>query len=169
MNSLSDNELLVLAEMLESEARKEGVTKFIAGAAIIRDGGVLIIRRLSTESLLPNYWELPSGGAEYNDSTIIDTLKREVLEETGLTIDSIKTYLGYFDYKTIKHAKVRQWNFLVEVKNSEITLSENEHDAYRTVININDIPIKISNESKKTVETAIEEIKTASKNKKEIV
>ncbi|KXL44769.1 hypothetical protein M433DRAFT_154854 [Acidomyces richmondensis BFW] len=46
-------------------------------------GQVLIIQRASQDSM-PNKWELPGGGVDDNDSTILHAAARELWEEAGL-------------------------------------------------------------------------------------
>lgn len=146
-----------LASDLEEQAGVDGVTKHIAGAAVIISGGILIIKRISSELLLPEYWELPSGGREPHDLCIIDTLHRELKEETGLLIKDVIYYIGFFDYKTTTHKKVRQWNFLVTPENNKIVLSPTEHDSYKIINNFSKITdnILMSIESKTVLFNAL--------------
>ena len=77
--------------------KKIGHDKIIvAGArAIIRNkkGEVLLIRRTDT-----GRWGMPAGSLELGDS-VIDALKREVLEETGLKVISCRPMAIYSDPK----------------------------------------------------------------------
>lgn len=160
INQISPEHALKLASKLERQADLDGVTKHIAGAVAIVDGGALVIRRLDSEPLLPGYWELPSGGREPGDASILDVLQRELVEETGRPLAAIRKYLGFFDYQTSKHPKVRQWNFLVEVEPGEVKLSPDEHDAYLVFQRVEDVPadLLISAESRKVLIGALEEI-----------
>jgi len=159
-NQVSPEDALQLASKLEQQADLDGVTKHIAAAVAIVDGGVLAIRRLESEPLLPGYWELPSGGREPGDASIIDVLRRELAEETGRPLAAIRKYLGFFDYQTRKHPKVRQWNFLVEVEPGEVRLSPDEHDAYQVFQRVEDVPadLLISVESRAVLIGALEEL-----------
>jgi len=77
--------------------KKIGHDKIIvAGArAIIRNkkGEVLLIRRTDT-----GRWGMPAGSLELGDS-VIDAVKREVLEETGLKVISCRPMAIYSDPK----------------------------------------------------------------------
>ena len=55
-------------------------------AAIFRDGKVLLVRRAGPPA--KGLWTLPGGRVEVGE-TLVDAVRREVLEETGLTIDVI--------------------------------------------------------------------------------
>lgn len=55
-------------------------------AAIIRDGRVLIVRRANPPAL--GLYTLPGGVVESGE-TLVEALKREIAEETGLTIDPV--------------------------------------------------------------------------------
>lgn len=142
-----------LTKLLENEATRDGVTKHVGGAVPVIDGGILIIKRASHETFLPDYWEIPSGGREKSDDTIFSTVERELREETGLEITSIVSYLGFFDYSTKTNHKVRQWNFLVSVFDNQVKLCPTEHDAYRIIKGIAEIDsgLLISVESKNVI------------------
>ena|SRR6185369_10896059 len=56
-------------------------------AVIARDGKILLIKR-GVEPF-KGFWALPGGYVEW-DETVEDAVKREVLEETGLTVKSLK-------------------------------------------------------------------------------
>jgi 8-oxo-dGTP diphosphatase len=54
------------------------------GAAIVRRGRLLLLRR-SSEGAFPGVWEIPGGHVETGESLEV-ALRREVREETGLTV-----------------------------------------------------------------------------------
>lgn len=59
----------------------------IAGAFIIKDGKVLLLKQLSDDiEHQPNKWGPPAGHGEVNES-LEETLRREVKEETNLDIE----------------------------------------------------------------------------------
>jgi len=55
-------------------------------AAIFRDGNVLLVRRAGAPA--KGLWTLPGGRVEVGE-TLVEAIRREVQEETGLTIDVI--------------------------------------------------------------------------------
>ena len=65
----------------------------------------------------------------WNKEKIYDSLIREVKEETNLDVVNVKLYIGSFDYISGKGKKARQYNFVLDVKNTgNIILTE--HDEY---------------------------------------
>lgn len=84
-------------------------------------------------------WELPSGKVDPGE-TLDQSLAREVLEETGLTVTAVSRYLGKFDYRSSGGKRSRQYNFAVDVKKNEpIELAE--HDAYAWTDITDDLPV----------------------------
>jgi len=56
-------------------------------AVIVRDDKVLLIKRGSEP--FAGFWALPGGYVDW-DETVEDAVKREVMEETGLTVTSLE-------------------------------------------------------------------------------
>ncbi|WKX70831.1 NUDIX hydrolase [Streptomyces sp. XD-27] len=120
------NELL---EDLTHTAEREGVEKTVVGAVIADpDGKVLLLHRAAGD-YLGGLWELPSGGVE-NGEDLVDALRREVAEETGLTVAAVGDYLGHFDYRSGSGRKTRQFNFTAAVTTTDETVKLTEHDAH---------------------------------------
>lgn len=57
-----------------------------ASASIFRDGKVLLVRRAREPA--KGFYSLPGGRVEFGESLVV-ALTREVMEETGLTIDIV--------------------------------------------------------------------------------
>ncbi len=68
--------------------------KLTVDGAIIRDGKILLIRRINNP--FKNRWALPGGYVEY-DEKVEDAAIREVLEETGLKVEIEKLFSVYSD------------------------------------------------------------------------
>ncbi len=102
--------------------------RVVVSAIIAHRDKFLILKRSSSEKIFPKKWEFPSGKVEFGES-IGDTLKREVEEETGLTIRSSKflSSRSYtFDYQDDDGYKTRhniELMFIVRVNEGRIRLS----------------------------------------------
>ena len=93
---------------------------------------LLLLQRAETEDVYPLMWELPGGGAESDDATLLSTVVREAEEETGLTVTKIWGTFPGFEYETSK-SKAIQFNFLAGVEvgtESNIRLNPKEHCAF---------------------------------------
>jgi len=132
-------------ENLKEKAQRQGVQRFVAGAVIIRQGKFLILKRKQGD-FLSGLWELASGKLEENE-TLIEGLKREVEEETGLKVEKVLKYLSDFDYVSGSGKKTRQFNFLVEVGEGDIKLSE--HEDFAWITNDESVKYNISDSVKK--------------------
>ncbi|MGY5853100.1 MAG: NUDIX hydrolase [Candidatus Thorarchaeota archaeon] len=64
------------------------------GAVVVGELGVLLVRRDKDPS--KGLWSIPGGGVEIGE-TLEDSLKREILEETGVYAEPVQ-FLGAFDY-----------------------------------------------------------------------
>lgn len=62
-------------------------------ALILRDGAVCLIERGAEP--FKGYWGMPGGAVELGE-TVTESLRREVQEETGLTVE-VERFLGYRD------------------------------------------------------------------------
>ncbi|ACS85980.1 NUDIX hydrolase [Musicola paradisiaca] len=161
--SPQDSAYSKMLRQFESQAQQEGITRQTLGAAVVFNGGILLVRRSANDPRLPGYWEIPGGGRTPNDHNLLATLMRELHEETGLRLSYIRHYLGFFDYslettnQAGKPEKVRQWNFLVDVAPEAICLCPQEHDAWQIVRQSSEIPDDwpISEESRFVVSSAI--------------
>ncbi|MBC7267730.1 NUDIX domain-containing protein [Streptomyces albogriseolus] len=125
-----------LAAELEDQAHAEGIHDLVAGAIIVHDGSVLVVRR-NPDDYLGGTWETPASRLEKSES-IIDALHREITEETGLTT-AIDRYAGHFDYTNSRGRTSRQFVFTcTPEKPGPVILSE--HDRYLWVREIDQLP-----------------------------
>ena len=91
---------------------------------------LLLIRRAATERAFPGLWEVPGGGAELTDATLLDTVVREVAEETGLRVTEIVEFLEYLDFRGGTGRGWRKHNFIVEVEKGDVVTDPAEHDEF---------------------------------------
>ncbi|MFZ1108959.1 MAG: NUDIX hydrolase [Rhodomicrobium sp.] len=111
---------------LLTAAERDGVQKLVVGAVIERGGDVLILRRAQGEDF-SGLHEIPSGTVDAGED-LIGALRREVSEETGLTVERVLRYVNSFDYLSGSGRKTRQLNFAVEASGGPVTLNPHEHD-----------------------------------------
>ncbi|KAA8909413.1 NUDIX hydrolase domain-like protein [Sphaerosporella brunnea] len=91
---------------------------------------ILLLRRAATEPSFPSLWEVPGGGCEATDLSVLDTVAREVQEETGLTVARIGEFLGFVEFEGRTGSRWGKANFVVEVvpgTESEVRVDPNEH------------------------------------------
>ncbi|WP_336053084.1 NUDIX hydrolase [Streptomyces sp. CA2R101] len=116
---------------LLAAADRDAVTKHVVGAVIPDGDGRVLLMRRAADDFLGGLWELPSGGVDPGES-LLDALRREVREETGLPLVSIDDYLGHFDYTSGSGKRARQFTFAASADlGVPVRLSPDEHDAYR--------------------------------------
>ena len=112
---------------IEQQAKKDGIERFVVGAVIVNDESILFVRR-AQDDFMGGIYELPSGKVDTGEG-LIEALKREILEETNLTINNIIDLCDTFDYKSKSGIQTRQFNFVVSVSNIDtIKLDPKEHD-----------------------------------------
>jgi 8-oxo-dGTP diphosphatase len=114
------------------EARQLGVERFIAAAIFVCTDRALVLRRLTTETDLPGLWELPGGGVEPGES-VLEGLRREIDEETGIVFEAMPHLSSWFDYRNSKGTRSRQFNFLIELPHEISPARHPEHDAYQWI------------------------------------
>ena len=118
-----------LYELLIRKGKQEGIVKNVVGAIILNEKNEVLIMSRKTDDFMGGIDELPSRNMEQGEN-IYDSLIREVKEETNLDVVNVKLYIGSFDYISGKGKKARQYNFILDVKNTgNIILTE--HDEYK--------------------------------------
>ena len=118
-----------LYELLIRKGKQEGIVKNVVGAIILNEKNKVLIMSRKTDDFMGGIDELPSGNMEQGEN-IYDSLIREVKEEINLDVVNVKLYIGSFDYISGKGKKARQYNFVLDVKNTgNIILTE--HDEYK--------------------------------------
>ena len=106
----------------------------------------------------PLFWEFPRGGCSEKE-VLIDCLKREVKEETGLDIIPLK-FVDKFQYTADKGTRLStQHNFLCKMKDPEqqVKLSK-EHQNYQWITTVGEAELMVLPEMKKSISKAFEMI-----------
>lgn len=112
---------------------------FVATGALLFDSAtpprILLIQRASHDSM-PDKWEVPGGGCDDEDKSILHAVAREVWEETGLLVNRIGQRVGGAQLFATRSGKtVCKFHFVVEVgKNEagemEVKIDPDEHQAF---------------------------------------
>lgn len=102
---------------------------------------ILILKRSSTDDVLPDYWDIPGGTLKDGEDPTTGTI-REVKEEAGIDIENPSLF---FYTSTVDQAKNKQFViliFIAQYQSGEIVLNHNDHDDYQW-INLDD-PIDLN-------------------------
>jgi len=152
MNSKVDQKLL---KELNKKLENDGIEKVVVGAVIFLDNKVLLLERLPDE-FKGGLVELPSGTVEFKEA-IVDSLKREVKEETDLDILELNRYIDFFDYLSSSGKKVRQFNFVVTVGPGKVQISQLEHSRFLLFDPLGDDfqSLNISAETKEVIQKSL--------------
>lgn len=149
-NNVSEN---VISKIMK-EIEQDGIQKIVVGAVIpFNHLSPLLVQRAS-DDFMGGLVELPSGTVDKGE-TLIEALVREVQEETGLTLSSIDSFIGTFDYLSGSGKKTRQVNFKARTTDLQVVLSP-EHEAFFTysVLSPEFNKLNISSHTKRTIENA---------------
>lgn len=108
----------------------------VATAIIVKDGKYLIAKRSEREKAFPGLWTVPGGKLELNDyskrakdtedcwyNVFEHLIKREVMEETGLTVKNIK-YLTSLSFIRPDNVPTVVVSFFADYDSGEVNLSE---------------------------------------------
>ncbi len=117
-------------EELKMIARDSGIGRYVVGI-VVPDGGRVLLLQRKADDFMPNIYEFPGGKVEPGES-LPDAIRRELLEETGMTLKGIKKYLGHFEYATAYGTVTRQFNFVVDA-DTPGRIVHPEHQAFAWV------------------------------------
>ena len=88
-------------------------SRVVVVAVIEKDGKILLGRKPKDKGPYPNTWHLLGGGVHLDEETLEDAVKREVKEETGLTIASLQRTQFDEDYEPNKHGELTHYVWFV--------------------------------------------------------
>lgn len=120
-----DAEIVARLRASAADAAARGITRVVVGAVVCDAGRVLLLRRRG-DDFMGGLLELPSGEVSEGED-VVDALRRELLEETGLEIDHFVAELPSFDYFSRSGQRTRQLNVSVTPRVAErVTLTEHD-------------------------------------------
>jgi len=115
-------------DALMSQARADGVQRFVVGAVVGRNRQALLIRRRA-DDFMGGMFELPGGKVEAGE-TLLAALHRELAEEIGCAPRTIVKACTSFDYRSKSGALTRQFNFVVTIDAACTIRLSSDHDAH---------------------------------------
>lgn len=133
--------LLISNKLLET-ARKNGIERNAVRLIIKQNNTILMLRRAKSDHF-PDLYELPGGGLK-KDEDIFSAGKRELLEETSLSVKEFLSMPDSFDFNAASdNKKCRGYVLNVLTGKKDIILNPDEHSEYRwvTVEEINSLPM----------------------------
>jgi len=87
-------------------------TRVIVSAVIEKNRDLLFGKKKKDVGPYPNTWHLIGGGIDDGES-LIDAIKREILEEAGIEVEIIKSFGFDEDFEPNKHGEMTHYIFLV--------------------------------------------------------
>lgn len=87
----------------------------------------LIVKRHKNEIAFPGKWAFPGGKVEKGQN-ILETLKKEIMEEVGLEIEDFKKFLKDYTFIRPDGHNVVGFCFEVITKTEDVTISEDFED-----------------------------------------
>jgi 8-oxo-dGTP diphosphatase len=97
----------------------------VAGRAVIRDRGKILLLRRASDGFDGGLWELPGGKLEAGEE-LVAALSREIHEETGLTVAIGQPFVTWHFLK--EPFWVTGVTFLTDLVSGEVVLSHEHSD-----------------------------------------
>ncbi|MBI5401707.1 NUDIX domain-containing protein [Candidatus Wolfebacteria bacterium] len=106
---------------------------YIAVKALIKNKDSFLVLKTADSNQNNNLsgWETPGGRLEVGEE-IIDGLKREIKEETGLIVKILFPF-NAFSANVGRENSIVGINYLVEYNGGEVKIDTNEHSNYRWI------------------------------------
>jgi 8-oxo-dGTP diphosphatase len=120
---------VVDAEVARTEFGKRSITEVAVGILIRPNGDFLMTTRPAGKAYA-GYWEFPGGKLEVNE-TVVDALRRELIEEIGVTIEDAHVWRSSIvDYP---HALVRLTFCKVFAWTGQLHMRESQQFAWQSL------------------------------------
>lgn len=170
MEALGLNKSQCLSTYLDESGKP--YDKLVVGAIIFKQTtktvpNILLLKRAAHEKHYPDIFEIPGGKIEDSDPTVLDAVKREIFEETGLevfeVIGSAKPFSYILEKRFVENsAEVSsvwrsslQMNFVCEVVAGTIfRVDPNEHSEGRFVGRGEPVALEVTEQMRLVVEDA---------------
>ncbi|MBI2583448.1 MAG: NUDIX domain-containing protein [Candidatus Aenigmarchaeota archaeon] len=129
------------------------------GGALFNNGKLLVVKRVASEIMRPNDWEIPGGKNEEGESDG-EALRREFIEETQIKVNVKERYHTFhYDYKG---EPAEENDYFVASDSYDVKIGPQEHSEFRWVTKDEARALKMSAEMKKSVMKAFAIVQSAS-------
>jgi 8-oxo-dGTP diphosphatase len=88
-------------------------SRVVVTILIEHNGKYLLGKKSNGVGPYPNTWHFPGGGVQLGEESLIDAVKREISEETGLEVSDLTRVAFDEDYEQDKHGKLTHYLFLL--------------------------------------------------------
>ena len=95
------------------------------------DGSFLICKRHPDKDVYPGYWEASAGGSALQGENPEQCARRELFEETGITVDSFE--LINVAFRDASHSLIYSFITVVDCDKDAVTLQEGENTDFKWV------------------------------------
>jgi len=131
------SEVRVELNRIEKEASEQARVCVPGGLIVNEKGQVFVQRRVKDRRLFPGCWDIVGGHCEPSES-ILETLEREVLEETGWKLRSVEKVVATSDWESEDNGelvKKKDIACLITVEGdlSSPLLEQDKHDKFAWV------------------------------------
>lgn len=129
-NLVANGAIVIVTPARESQSMNDGPSVAEPRAK------VLLLQRCHSDSM-PTKWEIPGGGCDDDDPSILYSVARELWEEADLRATRIGPVVGDIDVFRVRRGLVGKFCFLVHVEPAEtgeayplVAIDPNEHMAH---------------------------------------
>ncbi len=124
-----ENVTVVDPEITRTTLGQRPVTEVAVGILIRRNGDFLMTTRPAGKAYA-GHWEFPGGKLETNE-TVVDALRRELIEEIGVTIQNVQVWRSsVVDYP---HALVRLTFCKISAWTGQLHMRESQQFAWQSL------------------------------------
>lgn len=130
-------------EVTDPRPKKVAISWVVVGALTFHPTSdpprILLIQRSASDTM-PHRWEIPGGGCDESDESILHGVARELKEEAGLVPHTIGPLVGQgYVFELGKNRFTRKLNFIVEIDapsvgsdgdEVDVKLDPDEHEAF---------------------------------------
>jgi 8-oxo-dGTP pyrophosphatase MutT (NUDIX family) len=117
---------------LENYLNNSGLEGVIVGAYVFDEAGRLLIVQRAKNDSMPLLWEIPGGGVENKDESLLHAAVRELWEESGLRAHHVHQLVGEgYEFLSRRDRKSYcRYCFTIHVDGYDVKLKPDEHQAY---------------------------------------